>query len=220
MSTFEVTSQNRVVRVPNRGAYDKEMIYQIIDDAMICHVGLIQDGKPVVIPTLHARDGDNVLLHGATTSRLLKYAQSGQDICVTITLVDGLVLARSVMHHSMNYRSVVVFGKGYLVSDPDEKLAAMKAFTERLIPGRWADARQPNEKEMKATSIVAIPMTSASAKVRTGGPVDDEEDYSLPIWAGVLPMKENMIDPIDDDRLIEGVGVPEYVSKYIQAKNK
>ena len=162
MSQYEITPQNRVSRVPDRGHYDTETIYKIIDEGLICHVGLVQDGQPVVIPTIHARKGNTILLHGATKSRLMQYAQSGQNICVTITLLDGLVLARSVFNHSMNYRSVVLFGRGQIVPE-EEKMACLKAFTDHLLPGRWDDARQPTAVETKATTIVAIPIARHNA---------------------------------------------------------
>lgn len=190
MSEFAQTTLNRVRRVPARGVYDQETIYPIVDAALICHVGLVEEGQPIVIPTLHARRGDEILLHGATTSRLMRYAASGAPLCITVTHVDGLVLARSVFHHSANYRSAVLFGKGYLIEGEDEKMAALKIFTEKLIPGRWADARIPNVTELKATSVVTMAIESASAKIRTGPPKDDEEDYALDVWAGVLPMQQ------------------------------
>lgn len=218
MSQFEVTKKNRVGRVPDRGHYDSETIYKIVDEAMICHVGLIQDNQPVVIPTLHARKDNDILLHGATKSRLINYAQSGQPICVTITLVDGLVLARSVMHHSMNYRSAVLFGRGKLVPD-EEKMDYLEHFTERLLPGRWADARQPNKQEMKATAIVTVPIDLASAKIRVGPPKDEAEDYQLPVWAGVLPIKQQILSPQNDPQLTDNIEVPDYVLDYVDKRS-
>jgi len=219
MSNFEITAQNRVARVPDRGAYDKETIYPIIDEALICHVGLVQDGQPFVIPTLHARQDDTLLLHGATTSRLMKYAQSGQPLCVTITLVDSLVLARSVFHHSMNYRSAVLFGRGRLVEQEDEKLRALQAFTEHILPGRWDDARPPNAVEMKATAVVAMPIELASAKIRTGPPGDDDEDLTLPVWAGLLPIEQQFSPPENAPDLSDNIPVPAYVSDYLKNRN-
>ena len=214
MSQFEITRQNRVSRVPDRGHYDEETIYNIIDEALICHVGLVQDDQPVVIPTLHARKDNNILLHGSTKSRLMQYAQSGQNICVTITLVDGLVLARSVFNHSMNYRSVVLFGRGEAVPD-EEKMECLKQFTDRLLPGRWDDARQPTAPELKATTIVSIPIELASAKVRVGPPKDDEDDYQLPVWAGVLPIKQQISSPQNDPKLADDIVVPDYIVDYV-----
>ncbi|MEZ4664967.1 MAG: pyridoxamine 5'-phosphate oxidase family protein [Caldilineaceae bacterium] len=204
-----------MVRLPKRGAYDKETIYAIVDASLICHVGLIQDGKPFVIPTLHARDGDNLLLHGSAASRMIKHAGAGHDLCITITLVDGLVLARSVFHHSANYRSAVLFGQGHM-ADAAEKNRYLKIFTDKLIPGRWDDARQPTELELKATSVVVMPIASASAKVRVGPPGDDDEDYALPVWAGVLPMQTQWGAPVADPLLRAGIDLPDYVKEYIQ----
>ena len=218
METFPKTNLNKVRRVPQRGHYDKETIYAIVDNALICHVGLVENGRPFVIPTIHARQDDNILLHGATTSRMLKHIASGNDICITVTHLDGLVLARSVFHHSMNYRSAVLFGKGHLIEDPNAKMEALKVFTEKLIPGRWDDARIPNANEAKATHIVSIPIESASAKIRTGGPGDDDEDYALDIWAGVLPMHTTFGELTADDRLKAGVAVPDYLVDYAKGK--
>ncbi len=212
MNEFAKTSQNRVRRMPERGAYDKAVIYPIVDEALICHVGIVEEtGEPVVIPTLHARRGDQILLHGATTSRLMKVAASGAPLCITVTHVDGLVLARSVFHHSANYRSAVLFGRGTLVTDATEKLAALAAFTEKLVPGRWADARTPTAIELKATSVVAVAIESASAKMRTGDPKDDEEDYALDVWAGVLPIQQQFQAPEADSQLREGIALPDYL---------
>lgn len=214
MNEFEQNSQNRLRRRPERGAYDKATIYPIVDEALICHVGLVEAGQPVVIPTLHARIDDQILLHGATTSRLLKHAASGAPLCVTVTHVDGLVLARSVFHHSANYRSAVLFGQGTLVEDEDEKMAALAAFTEKLIPGRWDDARIPNAVELKATAVVAMEIESASAKIRTGPPKDDEEDHALDVWAGVLPFTQKALEPQADPLLRAGIDVPSYIANY------
>lgn len=211
MTTFPQTDLNRVRRIPQRGAYDKETIYGIIDAAPICHVGFVDGGQPVVIPTIHARRDDRLFLHGAPASRMLKHIQSGAPLCVTITILDGLVLARSVFHHSMNYRSVVLFGRGRLLEDDEEKLAALETITEHVLPGRWADARQPNRRELQATSVVEIVIEQASAKVRTGPPGDDEEDYALPVWAGVLPVKLAYGDPVPDPLLAEGIEPPGYL---------
>jgi len=218
MDTFPKTDINRVRRVPQRGHYDKETIYAIVDDALICHVGMVENGRPFVIPTIHARQGDNILLHGATTSRMLKHIACGNDICITITHLDGLVLARSVFHHSMNYRSAVLFGKGHLIENTAAKMEALKIFTEKLIPGRWDDARIPNAKETKATHIVSIPIESASAKIREGGPGDDEEDYALDVWAGILPMRAVFGELTADERLKEGVLLPAYLADYAKSR--
>ena len=214
MSQFPITERNQVKRVPKRGHYDRETVYRILDEGLICHVGFVQDGQPVVIPTLYARRGDTLILHGARTSRMLQYIQTGQPVSVVVTLVDGLVVARSVFHHSMNYRSVVVFGRGRLIEPDEEKLQALEVLTEHILRGRWRDARKPNRQEMDATSLVEVAIESASAKVRTGPPVDDEEDYQLPIWAGVIPLQQQPHSPIADPRLGSGIPVPGYVTRY------
>ena len=214
MSEFPVTERNQVKRVPKRGQYDRDTVYRILDDGLICHVGFVQDGQPVVIPTLYARRGDTLILHGAKTSRMLQYIQAGHPVSVTVTLVDGLVVARSVFHHSMNYRSVVLFGRGRLIEPDGEKLQALEVLTEHILRGRWQDARQPNRQELDATSVVAIAIESASAKIRTGPPMDDEADYSLPIWAGVIPLRQQAQAPIADPRLAPGIPVPGYVTRY------
>lgn len=212
---YEPTSLNRVRRVPKRGHYDKATIYPIVDASLIGHVGIADGDQPIVIPTLIARDGDTLLLHGAATSRLLKHAEQGKSICVTVTHIDGLVLARSAFHHSVNYRSAVLFGTGRAVTDYDEKMHALAIFTDKLIPGRWDDTRQPNPIEMKATAVIAIEIESASAKVRAAGVADDEEDYALDYWAGVVPITSSYGEPVADDRLPENIPVPHYVHEMI-----
>lgn len=214
MTEYPQTERNRVRRVPDRGAYDKATIYPIVDAALICHVGLTEGEQPIVIPTLHARRGDEILLHGASTSRLMRHAASGAPLCITVTHVDGLVLARSVFHHSANYRSAVLFGQGRLVEDEEEKMAVLETFTEKLIPGRWADARIPNATELKATAVVTMPIESASAKIRTGPPKDDEEDYALDIWAGVLPIQPSLGELQVDPASRKELPVPEYLSEF------
>ncbi|MET0831624.1 MAG: pyridoxamine 5'-phosphate oxidase family protein, partial [Acidimicrobiia bacterium] len=180
------TSRTEVRRLAERGSYERSVIDAVLDEALICHVGFVHDGGPVVIPTIHARAGDTLYLHGSPASRMLRSMRSGDEICVTVTLVDGLVMARAPFHSSMNYRSVVVFGEPRLVEEPDEKWAAFAVLTEHVCPGRWADSRLPNDKEIKGTLVAAVTIDEASAKVRTGPPGDDEEDYDLPIWAGVV----------------------------------
>jgi nitroimidazol reductase NimA-like FMN-containing flavoprotein (pyridoxamine 5'-phosphate oxidase superfamily) len=218
MKTFDKTARNQVVRVPERGKYDPETVYQIVDEALFCHVGFVSKGQPFVIPTLHARRGDQMLLHGASTSRLMNHLESGAEVCLSMTLVDGIVLARSVFHHSMNYRSVVLFGRGSPVTG-EEKLGALEAFTEKLLPGRWDDARQPNPQELKATSVVSVPIQSASAKIRTGPPKDDEEDYALPVWAGILPLEQRLGTPEPDPAMPEDTGLPAYLQDYLTSRN-
>jgi len=215
MSEFAKTTRNKVKRLPKRGHYDKETIYHLIDQAIMCYVAFVQDGQPFIIPTLHARQGDNILLHGSRASRMMRHLEAGNSVCINITMVDGLVLARAVFHHSMNYRSVVLFGKGQLVPD-EEKMAGLELFTERIMPGRWDDARQPNKQELKATTIISIPIESASAKVRVGPPGDDDEDYDLPIWAGVVPITQQVGTPQPDPLLRDGVPLPDYIADYVK----
>ena len=201
-----------VKRHPERGAYDREAIDAILDEALVCHVGFAIDGQPFVIPTIHARDGDVLYIHGSPGSRMLRNLRSGVDACVTVTLLDGLVLARSVYNHSMNYRSVVVLGRARDVTGPDEKLRAMQRVVEHIVPGRWDDARRPSDKEIKATTILALPLTEASAKVRAGPPTDDEDDLGLPVWAGVIPLALQPAEPQADAGVTDAP--PGYVTEY------
>lgn len=217
--TFAKTAQNKVRRMPERGHYDRETIYPIIDEALICHVGFVADDQPFVIPTIHARHEDTIYLHGAKASRLLKQVQAGNPICITITLLDGIVFARSVFHSSMNYRSVVLFGKGQVLETDDEKLAALEVLTEHIARGRWMDARQPSQKELDSTTVVAVPIESASAKIRTGPPGDEDEDYALPVWAGVLPLPSQPLAPLDDPQLRAGITAPDYITRYSRRFN-
>ncbi len=214
MTKFTKTVKNRINRLPKRGHYERATIYRILDEALICHVGFAENGQPFVIPTNFARVGDTIILHGAKASRLLKHIEAGNPVCVEATIVDGLVLARSVFHHSLNYRSVVLFGKGRLIEDEQEKVEALRAVTEHLIPGRWQEARLPNRKELNATRVVSIKIDEASAKVRGGPPLDEQEDYALPVWAGVLPLREMALSPIRDERQPGSVDLPEYIAAY------
>jgi nitroimidazol reductase NimA-like FMN-containing flavoprotein (pyridoxamine 5'-phosphate oxidase superfamily) len=214
MSQFTPTERTRVKRLPDRGKYDAETVHKILDEGFVCHVGFVVDGQPFVIPTNYARVGDTVYLHGSSASRMLKTLAGGVQLCVTVTLVDGLVLARSAFHHSVNYRSVVMLGKATLVEDPDEKMRALEAFTEHIVRGRWKDIRPPTELELKATTVLVMPLEEVSAKVRVGPPKDDAEDYSLPIWAGVLPLHTTPSAPVNDPKLLPGLSAPEYVLKY------
>jgi uncharacterized protein len=214
MKTFEKTERTTLKRLPARGVYNRELVYKILDEGLICHVGFSIDGRPFVIPTGYARVDDQLYIHGSQASRMLRTLQRGIEACVTVTLLDGLVLARSAFHHSMNYRSVVVFGKATLVENEDEKLSALRAFSEHMIRGRWDDARQPTPQELKATTVLSLPLEEASAKVRTGPALDDEEDYELPIWAGVIPVSLVAGPPIDDPRLKPELEVPDYVLGY------
>jgi hypothetical protein len=218
MSEFPIIELNRVRRVPKRGQYDKDTIYRILDEGLVCHVGLVEDGQPVVIPMNYARRDDTVVLHGAPASRLVKYVQAGRPVCVTVTLLDGLVLARSVYHHSMNYRSAVVFGRGRLIKSEQEKRVALEVLTEHILPGGWQDARRPNRQELDATAVVSVAIESASAKVRTGPPADDEDDYQLPVWAGVLPIQQQALTPVNDPRLRKDIPLPSSVSNYRRAR--
>jgi nitroimidazol reductase NimA-like FMN-containing flavoprotein (pyridoxamine 5'-phosphate oxidase superfamily) len=208
------STRTRVRRLPKRGHYDRATIDTILDEALVCHVGFVVDGQPFVIPTLHARDGDRVLIHGSAASRMLRTIDEGVDVCLTVTLADQLVVARSAFHSSMNYRSVMLLGKARLIEEPKAKRQALRALVEHLIPGRWDDCRQPNAKEMKATWILEIPIDEASAKIRTGGPIDDDEDYALDFWAGVLPLAKGFGKPIRDTKLKRGVAAPAYLTRY------
>ncbi len=208
MTAIEMTDRTRVRRLPKRGHYDRETIHAILDEALICHVGFIVDGAPVVIPTIHWREGDTLYVHGSAASRMLRSLKGGVEACVTVTLLDGLVLARSAFHHSMNYRSVVVFGKAREVTG-EEKGSALEGLVEHVVRGRSRDIRPPNEIELKQTLVLALPLEEASAKIRTGGPVDDEEDYAMPIWAGVVPLKLTPGEPIADDGVT--AEVPDYL---------
>jgi nitroimidazol reductase NimA-like FMN-containing flavoprotein (pyridoxamine 5'-phosphate oxidase superfamily) len=208
------TPRTCVVREAERGVYDREAAYRILDEAFLCHVGFVADGQPFVIPTSYGRKDDRLYIHGSAASRMLRQMKEGVPVCVTVTLLDGLVLARSVFNHSMNYRSVVILGKATLVDDPPEKLEALRLLSEHIIPGRWDDARQPNKRELKATSVLRVPIEEFSAKVRQGPPIDDEEDYSFPTWAGVVPLGMKASAPIDDPRLLPRQTVPEYARNY------
>ena len=212
--TFSVTDRTRIVREPNRAIYDRDAIYKILDEAFTCHVGFAVDGQPFVIPTMFARVGDAIYFHGSAASRTLRGLAAGLPVCITVTLSDGLVLARSVFNHSMNYRSVVALGNATVIDEPAKKLEALRAFTEKLIPGRWNDARQPNEKELKATSILKLLLTEVSAKVRTGDVEDDAPDYELPVWAGVIPLRLVVEEPIRDSRCDASIPTPDYVLHY------
>jgi len=213
MSSFSVEDRNKVKRISNKGDYSKETINAIIDEGLFCHLGIIHDGRPVVIPTIHARMGENLVFHGSNASRLIK-ASKENDMCVTITLLDGLVMARSLFNSSMNYRSVVLFGKGEIIEDHDERMDAFKAITDHIAPGRWDDARQPNETELKHTAVLKMPMDSASAKVSAGPPEDEDEDYDLNYWAGVIPITQVYGSPEKDPLLKEWINVPEYLKDY------
>lgn len=201
-------------RLPARAHYDRETVYQILDAGFVCHAGFNVDGQPYVIPTSYGRSGDTLYLHGSTASRMLRTMSTGVPVCVTVTHVDGLVLARAAFHHSVNYRSVVILGTARLVEDQAEKMEAMRIFTEHVLKGRWNDVRQPTEQELKATTVLTLPLEEVSAKIRTGGPMDDEADYGLPIWAGVLPLETVGKEPVPDARRKNNPPVPDYLKKY------
>jgi nitroimidazol reductase NimA-like FMN-containing flavoprotein (pyridoxamine 5'-phosphate oxidase superfamily) len=208
------TERTTVRRLAQRGAYDRATVHQILDEGMVCHVGFVVEGQPTVIPMVYVRVGERICLHGSKASRMLRALASGVEACVTVTLIDGLVLARSAFHHSVNYRSVVVFGAGTAVEDPTEKNDILRALSDHLIPGRWQEIRVPSELELRQTLVIAIPIREGSAKIRTGPPKDDEEDYALPIWAGVLPLRQTASTPVPDPRLPPGVPVPPHVTDY------
>jgi len=210
------TPRTRVVREPQRAVYDRDAVNQILDEALLCHVGFAVEGQPFVIPMSYGRDGDVLYIHGSPASRMLRHLEQGLPVCITVTLVDGLVLARSVFNHSMNYRSVIILGTATRVEDPAEKLAALRALSEHILPNRWDDSRQPNEKELKATSVLRLPINEFSAKVRVGPPLDNEEDYSFPTWAGVIPLEINSGAPIRDDRCQQEL--PAYLKNYARKK--
>jgi nitroimidazol reductase NimA-like FMN-containing flavoprotein (pyridoxamine 5'-phosphate oxidase superfamily) len=209
-----MSERTRIVREPQRAVYDREAIYKILDEGFVCHVGFTAYAQTYVIPTMYARVGDAIYFHGSAASRMLRGAASGLNVCVTVTLADGLVLARSVFNHSMNYRSVVALGNAAMVDAPQEKIEALKAFTEKILPGRWNDARQPNEKELKATSILRLPLHEVSAKVREGDVEDDAEDYALKVWAGIVPLRLVADAPVRDERCDAGIPSPSYAKNF------
>jgi uncharacterized protein len=211
-----ISGRTRVIREAERGVYEREMVNQILDEGFLCHVGFVQDEQPFVIPTAYGRNGNHLYIHGSAASRMLKQMQKGLPVCVTVTLLDGLVIARSVFNHSMNYRSVVILGTATLVEDPAEKIEALRLLSEHILPGRWADARSPNEKELKATAVMKVPIEEFSAKMRKGPPVDDEADYAFPTWAGVIPLEMTVGTAIADERNTREL--PEYLRKYRRGK--
>jgi nitroimidazol reductase NimA-like FMN-containing flavoprotein (pyridoxamine 5'-phosphate oxidase superfamily) len=212
------SARTRLVREADRAVYDQAAAYQILDEGFICHVGFVVDGQPFVIPTGYGRVGDNLYIHGSAASRMLRRVDEGIAVCVTVTLLDGLVLARSIFNHSMNYRSVVILGTARAVNDPTEKLQALRLLSEHILPGRWVESRLPNEKELKATLVLRLPIEEFSAKVRQGPAVDDEEDYAFPTWAGVVPLTLVAGEPLDDARLMPGLKAPEYVRTYTRKR--
>jgi len=211
---YTPTARTRLVREADRAVYDRAAAYRILDEGFICHVGFVVDGQPFVIPTGYGRVEDDLYIHGSAASRMLRNLDQGLAVCLTVTLLDGLVLARSIFNHSMNYRSVVVLGTAVAVQDAVEKLNALRQLSEHILPGRWAESRQPNEKEIKATLVLRLPIAEFSAKVRQGPAIDDEEDYAFPTWAGVVPLEMVAGTPVDDSRLMAGQVAPEYVKRY------
>jgi nitroimidazol reductase NimA-like FMN-containing flavoprotein (pyridoxamine 5'-phosphate oxidase superfamily) len=214
MEKFTPTSRTTLKRLPKRGEFDREVVYRILDEGFVCHVAFVVDGQPYAIPTGYGREGDTLYIHGSAASRMLRSLAGGVPVCVTVALIDGLVLARSAFHHSINYRSVVIFGTATIVEDADEKVAALKSFTEHVIPGRWSQIRLPNEQELKATTVLALPLAEVSAKVRTGPPKDDEDDLAYPVWAGVLPLRMAALAPINDPYLLSEIEPPDYILNY------
>lgn len=202
---YTPTPRTKVRRLRKRGFYDKERVHAILDEGIICHVGFVKDGQPFVIPTLFARSNETLYFHGSAVSRMLKTLASGVDVCVTVTLIDGYVLARSAFHHSMNYRSVVMLGRARPVTARREMLRALRILTEHIVPGRWDEVRKPNELEMKQTAVLALRLEEVSAKVRTGPPGDDDEDYALPVWAGVIPVGRALGEPLADEGVLPGI---------------
>lgn len=213
-NAYEPTGRTTVKRLPARGVYDRDTVHRILDEGLICHLGFVVDGQPFVIPTIHVRVGETIYVHGSPASRMLRSLAEGVPVCVTVTLVDGLVLARSAFHHSMNYRSVVIFGTASVVDDPEKKLEVLHGLTDHLIRGRWEEIRQPSPEELRRTLVLAIPIDEASAKIRVGPPIDDEEDYALPVWAGVLPLKLTASEPVPDPRLAPSTAMPPYALTY------
>ena len=213
--SFPPTARTRITREPQLAVYDREVANRILDEGFLCHVGFSMDDQPYVIPTSYGRSGDELFIHGSAASRMLKRLTEGVAVCVTVTLLDGLVLARSVFNHSMNYRSVVILGTATAVPE-SEKLAALRVLSEHIIPGRWAEARLPNERELRATTVLRLPITECSAKVRTGPPIDDEEDYGFPTWAGVIPLETVARPGIPDARLKQNAVAPRYAKNYVR----
>jgi nitroimidazol reductase NimA-like FMN-containing flavoprotein (pyridoxamine 5'-phosphate oxidase superfamily) len=211
---MNLTKRTELRRIPDRGSCDWDTINPILDAGFLAHVGFCVDGQPFVIPTLYGRDGEKLYLHGSAASRMLRELETGVPACVTVTLVDGLVLARSAFDHSMNYRSVVAFGTARKITDLEQKIKSLRVVSEHLIAGRWAEVRGPSDKELKATTVLEFSIDEASSKVRSGPPLDDESDYAFPVWAGVLPLEIRPQSAIPDDKLVEGVAVPDYVQNY------
>lgn len=211
---LQTTQRSKLKRLPKRGSQERELIYSILDEALVAHVGFVANNQPFVIPMAYGRQGDRLYLHGSSVSRLLKTLERGVEVCCTVSILDGLVIARSLFHHSMNYRSVVLFGKAQLVISEAEKMRGLQALTEQMIPGRWQESRLPNAKELRATNVLSLVIEEGSAKVRTGEPNDNIDDYSLPFWAGQLPLKLSVGLPIADSKLSDVIALPEHIANY------
>jgi nitroimidazol reductase NimA-like FMN-containing flavoprotein (pyridoxamine 5'-phosphate oxidase superfamily) len=214
------TQRSQIKRLPQRGNYEQKVIYQILDEGLICHLGFTIDNQPFVIPTAYGRVEDQLYIHGSPASRMLRSLLTGIEVCLTVTLLDGLVMARSAFHHSMNYRSVVIFGTASVVQNAEQKLEALRAFTEHVVPGRWSEVRQPSRQELQGTLVLSLPLAEASAKMRTGAPLDDEADYDLPVWAGVVPLQLVAGEAIADSRLQPAITPPTYIQNYTRVHVK
>ena len=212
--TLQPSERTRLRRLPDRGSYERETIHAILDEGLVCHLSFAASGQPHVIPTIYARRGDTVFLHGSAASRTLRALKDGAEACMCVTLVDGLVLARAAFHTSINFRSVILYGKTRAVTDVTEKLDALRALVEHAVPGRWDDVRGPNEAEFRQTSVLALPIDEASAKVREGGPAEEPEDYAIPCWAGVIPLRQTTQPLVPDEQLADGILPPAYVQSY------
>jgi uncharacterized protein len=209
------TPRTKLRRLPARGHHDRETLDAILDEGLVCHLGFVHDGRPAVIPTLYARIDDDVYIHGSAASRMLRTLTDAADVCLTVTLVDGLVLARSAFHHSVNYRSAVLYGTAKPIEDSAERNRALHAFTDKVMPGRWEHVRVPTRKELKATSVLVLPIEEGSSKIRTGPPIDDDEDYELDVWAGIVPFETRALAPQPDERLEPGIAIPEHVARFV-----
>lgn len=218
-TSYERTQRNTVRRVRKRADYDVETVHRLFDQAWFCNVGFVSETGPTIIPMFHARLDDRIILHGATTSRLMLLLASGAPICLSVAMVDGLVLARSLFHHSLNYRSAVAFGYGEVITSPESRTRAFQAIAEKMMPGRWDEARQPNEQESKASLLCSVQIESASAKIRTGGPIDDKDDYHLDVWAGVVPLQEQMLTPVSDPLSLREIAIPKYIDDFRRNRN-
>ena len=214
MNTFEPTANTTLKRLPERGSFDRATVNAILDEGFICHVGFVVDAQPFVIPTSYARVDDRLFIHGSAASRMLRSLSNGIPVCVTVTLIDALVLARSAFHHSINYRSVVILGTATPLEDSRDKMAAMRAFTEHVVPGRWSQVREPTEQELRATTVLSLPLAEVSAKIRTGPPKDDAEDYAIPVWAGELPLRLTAGTPVADTNGAATHPLPDYILRY------